>query len=115
MGLDSFFRSSNPEIPLEGVPEVDLCGGICSAGDALSFRGKVYSDLIEAVSGHDLYEEEEQGEWVREIADALEDTEFKDVDESAFARWDVTEQEYLDLRKVFAFARDNSLIYVGWW
>ena len=81
MGLDNLW-----ELP-EGVEsptmDVNLCGGVFSGPNkykCTSFRGKIYSDFIEVLSGISLYSERIEGEDIKKIRDALK--QFKaDIDE----------------------------------
>lgn len=43
------------------------------SGQCTSFRGKVYADFIETLSGHSLYEDELDNSAIGEIADSLEE------------------------------------------
>ena len=81
MGLDNIWK-----VP-EGTPhpsmEVDLCGGMFSGpGEQTceSFRGKVYSEFIEALSGISLYQDTISGDELEHILSSLE--EFKESLES---------------------------------
>ena len=76
MGLDSIWH-----VP-EGVEhpklQVSLCGGMFSGpteGKCTSFRGKVYSDFIQEVTGFSLYEDTLGGEDLKSIVAGL--TSFK--------------------------------------
>lgn len=81
MGLDNIWR-----VP-EGTPhpsmEVDLCGGMFSGpGEKTceSFRGKVYHEFIEDLSGISLYQHSISGDELKDILSSL--VEFKESLES---------------------------------
>lgn len=80
MGLDSIWQL--PEgVEHPRVGKLNLSGGIMSgpnwnAETCTSFRGKVYSDFMEIVTGFSLYEESISGDELRSIARSLR--EFRD-------------------------------------
>lgn len=76
MGLDNIWRV--PEGTQHPSMEVTLCGGMFSGpGEKTceSFRGKVYSDFIEALSGISLYQDSISGDELEHILACL--IEFK--------------------------------------
>jgi hypothetical protein len=121
MGLDTYAaRSPEGDLTEEDTAAfdevgVELCGGIWS-GDARSFRGKVYADAVERVSGVSLYQEWIPPETVREMADA-----FARCDPEAVARemsGDVhapTAGEVSSLGTFFRVCADRGLGLTGWW
>lgn len=81
MGLDNIWKV--PEETLHPRMEVALCGGMFSGpGDKTceSFRGKVYSDFIEALSGISLYQDSISGDELEHILSSL--VQFKESLES---------------------------------
>jgi hypothetical protein len=91
----SYHQDDLDDLPWPG----GLVGGMISAnGNAPSFRGKAYTEYVEAVTGHSLYaacSELWEGERLAEITEALEVVEHRhirahrlDRDEAvALARW----------------------------
>lgn len=65
------------EHPVITADRAYICGGMMSgpgdSGQCTSFRGKVYADFIETLSGHSLYEDELDDSAIGEIADSLEE------------------------------------------
>jgi hypothetical protein len=61
MGLDCFFVRHNPATDkLDEVTDLDWKGNppnVCGGGESGSFRGKVYSEQIELLTGLSLYDE----------------------------------------------------------
>lgn len=88
-----------------------LVGGMFSGhgGDG-SFRGKVYDDDVERITGESLYQEEIDNTTVGEMADALE---------AALQEGDtvmVDGQNHLEpLALWFRAAADNGYTVNGWW
>jgi hypothetical protein len=121
MGLDTFARRTpDGELTEEdsqafGAVDAQLCGGIWS-GDDGSFRGKVYSDVVERVSDVSLYQEWIPPETVREMADA-----FARCDPEVVARdmeGEVHATTASEIRSLGAFLRvcaDRGLGLAGWW
>lgn len=97
--------------PNEAFKEVPpaLCGGMFSGhGNGPSFRGGVYADYVERVTGVSLYAEYIPPCTVKRMAEALEGAtpEFED---------DVTEEEAHALALWFKVCADNGYAIVGWW
>lgn len=72
MGLDNIWRV--PEGTEHPKMRVSLCGGMFSGpegGACTSFRGKVYSDFIESVSGISLYQDSIAGDEITIILESL--------------------------------------------
>lgn len=128
MGLDSYFGKNTldaegkhywldfEELGIVG-PKVRLCGGMFSGnGSDGSFRGKVYADIVEKISGESLYDDNIN------IAKVAEDLRFycdqhkkTRGDKIVNADWDIRLSEVRDLATLFEFARDNHLDYHAWY
>ena len=81
MGLDNIWKV--PEGTQHPSMDVTLCGGMFSGpGEKTceSFRGKVYTDFIEDLSGISLYQDSIEGEDLATILSSLQ--EFKQLTES---------------------------------
>ena len=106
MGLDNFWKKSKDEA---GVIEGDfkVCGGMFSGSGNDSFRGKVYARLVEDITGVSLYGDPEtfetQNDTVKQMADDLETTEWR---ESYIINYDIEEQEFKDLVRMFRLHAD---------
>lgn len=77
MGLDSIWKTPTGEHP---ALSIRVCGGMFSGPGpetCTSFRGKVYADFIEALSGVSLYEESITGPRIKQILTGL--VEFKNM------------------------------------
>lgn len=77
MGLDNFASRVPDDLILTEDDlkafedaSIDLCGGILS-GDGSSFRGKVYSALVEKVTGISLYDKWIPPETVKSMSEKL--------------------------------------------
>ena len=106
MGLDSIWH-----VP-EGVEhpklQVSLCGGMFSGpsdGQCISFRGKVYSDFIQEVTGFTLYEDTITGEELEALVESL--ANFKDGLDKAGQGYG----RVIYLRETFGKNPDESLEY----
>jgi hypothetical protein len=92
-----------------------LCGGMFS-GEGGSFRGKVYVDAVEHVSGVSLYQEWIPPETVREMAEDFERCDPEAVErELAGQHYETTADEIRELRRFFRICADRGLGLVGWW
>lgn len=126
MGLDNIIYEtkgvSNKELSKALEP---LCGGSFMTDDNNSFRGKVYSDFNEAISGYDLYGTDEWGhEELESIVMSYEEIIEEDkVDEwlSSYNKaddnvWgiDYKKEEFMALYKVFKLCMDNSWRINAW-
>ena len=106
MGLDNYWMKSKEE---PGFIEGDfkICGGMLSENGNDSFRGKVYYRFIEDVTEVSLYGDPDTGlipnETVKKMADDLEATEWRD---SYIANYDIEEQEFKDLVRMFRLHAD---------
>jgi hypothetical protein len=130
MGLDSFavygpthdkyVKDEDNNLPDHIFNHVRLCGGIFSGGGA-SFRGKVYADFVEWVTGESLYSERIEHDVVVEMAKDF--VRYKARGEKEFNRfctetdnvWDLNYNETLDLAEWFVIAADNGAEIVGWY
>ena len=127
MGLDNFACTRDSD---GGFTVMDnslfnsnrLCSGICAMNNN-SFRGKVYNDYVEYVTGQTLYASVIPEEVVKKMADKL--TKFVDhflkqnPDHLAF---EVTESIYgVDLSEAemlsdwFNAVANNNGVILGWW
>ena len=116
MGLDSYavMQKNMPDSYFDGIGE--LCGGMLSAGTGSSFRGKIYNDFIEEVTGHSLYEELDNYKCGK-IADCIKVF----LKENPDKEWDygkaytVTREEAITLEKWFRIVHDNDGSYHAWY
>ena len=76
MGLDNYLtKDDTNELPsevLEDLKGLNLCGGMLSGnGTNGSFRGKVYAEEVEQITGVSLYDAEIPPETLRSMAKAM--------------------------------------------
>jgi len=110
MGLDNYWKcDEHPTFE----PELRLCGGLCSGHGCESFRGKVYSSIIEGLTNYSLYAEKLTNEEVTEIAEILENTSFKEAKEHD--DWEIEEKEYNDLVRMFRAYANIGATLTSWW
>lgn len=111
MGLDNYWMKNKEELgEVEG--EFKICGGMLSGNGNDSFRGKVYFRFIEDVCNENLYDEMIPNEIVKKMADDLEATEWRD---SYVENYDIEEEEFRDLVKMFRLHADAGHYLVSSW
>ena len=111
MGLDNYWMKNKEELgEVEG--EFKICGGMLSGNGNDSFRGKVYFRFIEDVCNENLYDEMISNETVKQMADDLEATEWRD---SYIENYDIEEEEFKDLVKMFRLHADAGHYLVSSW
>ena len=111
MGLDNYWMKNKEELgEVEG--EFKICGGMLSGHGNDSFRGKVYFRFIEDVCNENLYDEMIPNETVKQMADDLEATEWRD---SYIENYDIEEEEFKDLVKMFRIHADAGHYLVSSW
>jgi hypothetical protein len=114
MGLDNYWMKSKDEAGvIEG--EFNICGGMFSDNGNDSFRGKVYHRWVEDITGISLYgytneSNEISNEIVKDMAEGLEATEWRD---SYIQNYDIEEQEFKDLVKMFRLHADAGHFLVS--
>jgi hypothetical protein len=122
MGLDNY-PARDPEGTLSWKDEeefrkagIRLCGGLFSDG-TVSFRGKVYSELVEEVTGVSLYRNWIPPETVREMAAALSAHSPEELARIWLGE-DYKEEhvrEMADLQRYFQICAQRGLGLIGWW
>ena len=115
MGLDNLWKKNDNETAsVEG--EFQICGGMFSGSGNDSFRGKVYHRFVEDVTEVSLYGDREtneiSNETVKKMADDLEATEWRD---SYIENYDIVEEEFRDLVKMFRLHADAGHYLVSSW
>ena len=116
MGLDNYWKKSKDEAGvIEG--EFQICGGMFSGSGNDSFRGKVYHRLVEDITGISLYgytneSDEIPNEIIKDMAESLEATEWRD---SYIQNYDIEEQEFKDLVRMFRLHADAGHYLVAWY
>ena len=115
MGLDNYWMKNKEELgTIEG--EFKICGGMLSGNGNDSFRGKVYHRFVEDVTEVSLYGDRDTNEipleTVKKMADDLEATEWRD---SYIENYDIEEQEFKDLVRMFRLHADAGHYLVAWY
>ena len=115
MGLDNFWKKSKDEAGvIEG--EFKVCGGMFSGCGNDSFRGKIYDRFVEDVTGVSLYGDletfETPNETVKQMADDLGATEWRD---SYIQNYDIQEEEFRDLARMFKLHADAGHYLLAWY
>ena len=111
MGLDNYWMKNKEEAGvIEG--EFKVCGGVFSENGNDSFRGKVYCRFIEDVTNENLYQAMIPNETVTKMADDLEATEWRD---SYIENYDIIQEEFKDLVRMFRLHADAGHHLVSSW
>jgi hypothetical protein len=115
MGLDNYWKKSKEEAgTIEG--DFKICCGIFSGSGNESFRGKVYARLVEDITGISLYGDPEtceiSNETVKQMADDLAATEWRD---SYIQNYDIQEEEFRDLVRMFRLHADAGHYLLAWY
>ena len=116
MGLDNLWKKNDNETAsVEGV--FQICGGIFSGNGNDSFRGKVYARLVEDITGISLYgytneSDKIPNEIIKDMAESLEATEWRD---SYIQNYDIEEQEFKDLVRMFRLHADAGHYLVAFY
>lgn len=110
MGLDNFWRKDGESASVEG--EFNLYGaGLTGFGND-SFRGKMYYRFIMDACNESLYQYEISNETVQDIAWSLESHTWRPEYEEIY---DITEEEFNDLRRMFRLHADAGHTLHGNW
>lgn len=122
MGLDSFWVSAEDDqseqtepLKIEFDPPLQLCGGLFSENGNGSFRGKVYSDFVEELTGQGLYRDWIYNPAIREMAVRLQEAGGREDIYYLAAKHGVTFDEYRDLTRMFAAYAEAGACLQGWW
>lgn len=121
MGLDTFASRSPDRVEVTEDDERafetvgELCGGMFS-GDGGSFRGKVYLDVVERVTGENLGQEWIPPDTVRRMWLALDRSDPEEVARaSADDRYPATAGEVQALARFLRVCAERGLGLIGWW
>lgn len=97
MGLDNYWRDGEEVGTIKG--EFAVCGGICSGNGSDSFRGKVYSSIVEAVTGTSLYEDEISNEEVLQMNESIQACTLAKAQE--FSTYGIQQEEWDDFKRMW--------------
>jgi hypothetical protein len=115
MGLDNYWKKSKEEAgTIDG--DFKICCGVFSGSGNESFRGKVYYRMVEDITGISLYGDPETceipNETIKQMAIDLEETEWRD---SYIQNYDIEEDEFKDLVKMFRLHADAGHYLIAWY
>ena len=126
MGLDNIvYKQVAVEDKRLAEALAPLCGGMLTDG-ANSFRGKVYSDLVEAITDHDLYSTDEwtwstMDQVVKSFEDIILEDKVQswldDYNSSKENVWNIkySKEEFMALYKVFKLCSDEGWSINAWY
>lgn len=117
MGLDSFWVMPEGKETIVFSPSLQVCGGMFSNAKMGSFRGKIYAELIQKISGISLYQDKISNEDILHISNRLEETvksgEMEDAVKSTY--YDLNKQEIKDLCRMFKkFGQAGASLINSW-
>lgn len=113
MGLDNYFENTDPSAPPMGF-EPRLCGGMFSEHGKTSFRGKVYSEFVEFVTGETLYQDCIDNATLKDMAIKLRNF-YNEYPNSVVGDFSIKSDELLDLVRVFEYHGLHGSELRGWW
>jgi hypothetical protein len=121
MGLDNYWKlPKESEHHPDFNPPLHLIGGVFSCYGKHSFRGKVYSDIIEKITGVSLYQSEIPNTMIKEMAGKLQaftPTEgfFQDYHRWTGETFEQFSDEINDLKRMFSAYAEAGACLLGWW
>ena len=95
-------------------PPIHLVGGMFSCHGKYSFRGKVYSDIIEKTWGCGLYLDEIPNKDILEIALSLENADYEMI-KDCYPHHTMSKDEFFDLKRMFRAYADAGASLLGWY
>lgn len=117
MGLDNFWVAtpdSKESMSCDLDPPLELCGGLFSDRGSGSFRGKVYNDYVQSITGVSLYEDVIHPETIEEMALKLEKCIEECQDSPEYCE-DLVWNERKDLARMFRYYADRGAYLVSWY
>ena len=115
MGLDNYLKTEDGELVADCVEicaelkDLQLTGGLFSGhGDNGSFRGKVYNNYVEDVTGESLYQERIDSVTLAKMAEAIRADIKEDGSEHG---WDSRHM----LAQLFEVGARHGCHLAGWW
>lgn len=118
MGLDNFIILDDEKLyPVlkKKLGSLHLVRGMMF-GQEHWIRGKIYNELVEAITGESLYQEEISAERVKQMYEKLKKTKFTQI--KHLLHWfedDEREQAWKNLLKFFEVAVKFNGRLGGWW
>lgn len=112
MGLDNYWKKNvNDEGLVKG--EFKVCGGICSGNGNDSFRGKVYNNIVEEITGVSLYEEKISKDVIWEMNEKIQKCDHETA--KSYAVYELREDEWADFQKMWDAHTKAGHYLVSWW
>lgn len=118
MGLDVYWKIGRGNEGYEKAkkiifrPQLCLIGGMLSGHGRGSFRGKVYTNFIEQQTGVSLYQENISSRDVKKISNRLQKMNWY---VGLNKRYNISKQEFNDLKRMFKRYADAGATLHGWW
>jgi hypothetical protein len=112
MGLDNYWRTEDGQpATIEG--NFRICGGICSGNGHDSFRGQVYSSVVEAITGISLYEDNLEPHVIDDMNDKIQECPYDEA--KNYSQYGLSEEEWKDFKTMWdAHARAGHSL-TSWW
>lgn len=114
MGLDNYWceQNSNEPVTATGCEELQICGGMFSGSGQDSFRGKVYAEMTEDITGISLYEKRIAHEVVSNMAKILEEHRWNQSLETTYG---ISKMEYDDYVAMFKAHAKEAHELTSWY
>ncbi len=118
MGLDTFVDTNDEKILNEfNNANLKLCGGLFSSNGQGSFRGKVYDDIVQDITGVTLYREQIGVDTLYVMRNKMVEFQNK-TPKREFYKYlrdhFITKREYDDLIIFFTICIRNNVGIVAW-
>ncbi len=130
MGLDTYAVTGIKDggydvVSPDGFEGISLCGGMMSGQGDGSFRGKVYANVVEEITGVSLYQEYIDPATVAKMYEAFKkflkmdcskttEQRYIDVMEE-LTMWELEVSDVVELTKFFKVCVDKGYGLHGWW
>lgn len=111
MGLDNYWRLGEENASVEG--EFKICGGMMSGHGNDSFRGKVYSPIVEGLTGVSLYRDEIPNEEINVMGFRMAAASFKDAAE--LSHYELGEEEWADFMAMWIAHAEAGHSLIAWY
>jgi len=124
MGLDCFWVqktvTENNEVKTEKASidaDIHVAGGLFSGNGNDSFRGKVYDGIVNKASNISLYQEMIENKDILKIADSLDNFDLSNYDPESDCSYgfEIGEDDFEELKKMFRLHADAGHCLQGWW
>lgn len=115
MGLDNYAQPSRDRDLSKEDTQAFIQSGVSLGGCEGSFRGKIYDECIDDITGESLYQEWIPSDRVKKMYQALVKCNPKEVAVKDSYAYSITESQILELRTFFKICAERNLGLWGSW